>query len=145
MGQITDPDQQQQQAPGDGYCIPVERRSLSFHVLAAGDSITQGSVPSRGFNYPYTIKLEELLRKKLGPRTRAIDAGGCTAATVRSKPPGRCNSAACMQEAALEDVKAAAVAASASASFAMRVHGVHASLDLVATAARGLVCALLLC
>jgi hypothetical protein len=68
------PGQEQQQNPG-GYCIPVERRA-SFHVLAAGDSITQGSVPSRGFNYPYAIKLEELLRKKLGPRTRAIDAGG---------------------------------------------------------------------
>jgi hypothetical protein len=76
MGQISDPDlDQQQQAPGGGYCIPVEKRG-SFHVLAAGDSITQGSVPSRGFNYPYAIKLEELLRKKLGPRTRAIDAGG---------------------------------------------------------------------
>ncbi|WIA15988.1 hypothetical protein OEZ85_012727 [Tetradesmus obliquus] len=73
MSQITDLQQQQQPGSG-GYCIPVQRRA-SFHVLAAGDSITQGSVPSRGFNYPYAIKLEELLRKKLGPRTRAIDAG----------------------------------------------------------------------
>jgi hypothetical protein len=81
MGQISDPDPDQQQATGGGYCIPVEQRRSSFHVLAAGDSITQGSVPSRGFNYPYAIKLEELLRKKLGPRTRAIDAGGCAAAT----------------------------------------------------------------
>jgi hypothetical protein len=76
MGQISD-----QQKGSNSYCIPVERRS-SFHVLAAGDSITQGSVPSRGFNYPYAIKLEELLRKKLGPRTRAIDAGGLAAAAA---------------------------------------------------------------
>lgn len=80
MSQITDLQQQQQPGSG-GYCIPVQRRA-SFHVLAAGDSITQGSVPSRGFNYPYTIKLEELLRKKLGPRTRAIDAGGLAAAAA---------------------------------------------------------------
>lgn len=64
-----------QQAPSAAYCIPVNNKNSSFHVLAAGDSITQGSVPSRNLNYPYTIKLEELLRRKLGPKTRAMDAG----------------------------------------------------------------------
>jgi hypothetical protein len=44
-------------------------------VLAAGDSITQGSVPSKNLNHPYTIKMEQLLEASLQGDVRALDAG----------------------------------------------------------------------
>lgn len=70
------------------YCIPATR-GMQFNLLAAGDSITQGSVPSKNYNHPYTIKLKELLRKKLGKNADCTDAGapeanimlGCFCAT----------------------------------------------------------------
>jgi hypothetical protein len=52
-------------------------------VLAAGDSITQGSVPSKNLNHPYTIKMEQLLEASLQGDVRAVDAGGCVITTVR--------------------------------------------------------------
>lgn len=60
--------------PAGPYCIP--RAGNSFSVLAIGDSITQGSVPSKNLNHPYTIKLQEVLEPALQARVRAVDAGG---------------------------------------------------------------------
>jgi hypothetical protein len=45
-------------------------------VLAIGDSITQGSVPSKNLNHPYTIRLKEVLEPQLSLPVRAVDAGG---------------------------------------------------------------------
>lgn len=58
------------------YCIPVNP-TTGFNVLAAGDSITQGSVPSKNLNHPYTIQLKEVLEPQLQVSVRAVDAGGC--------------------------------------------------------------------
>jgi hypothetical protein len=73
----------QQQPPSDWqveqpppYCIPNKAGDV-FAVLAAGDSITQGSVPSTNRNWPYAIRLSQLLIRKLGIYARAVDAGGC--------------------------------------------------------------------
>lgn len=57
------------------YCIP-RSASGQLAVLAAGDSITQGSVPSKNFNHPYTIKMEQVLEATLQTDVRALDAGG---------------------------------------------------------------------
>jgi len=59
--------------PAGPYCIP--RDANSFSVLAIGDSITQGSVPSKNLNHPYTIKLQQVLEPALQTRVRAVDAG----------------------------------------------------------------------
>jgi hypothetical protein len=45
-------------------------------VLAIGDSITQGSVPSKNLNHPYTIRMEKDLESLLQVDVRALDAGG---------------------------------------------------------------------
>jgi hypothetical protein len=67
----------QQPAGSDGgvYCIPAVRNQ-PFTVLAAGDSITQGSVPSKNLNRPYAIRLQELLKNHLSNgQVDAVDAG----------------------------------------------------------------------
>lgn len=56
------------------FCIPATR-GMQFNVLAAGDSITQGSVPSKMINHPYTIQLSQLLQRRLGKNADATDAG----------------------------------------------------------------------
>lgn len=45
-------------------------------ILAIGDSITEGSVPSRGFNHPYTIQLQNILRSKFPSTNIVIDNQG---------------------------------------------------------------------
>ncbi|KAI8466501.1 MAG: serine carboxypeptidase-domain-containing protein [Monoraphidium minutum] len=50
-------------------------RDGKLRVLAIGDSITQGAVPSANENHPYTIALEERLRADLG-RKVDVDNGG---------------------------------------------------------------------
>lgn len=47
-----------------------------IRILAVGDSITQGSVPSKGANHPYTIKLKELLQSKYPGMNVVIDNDG---------------------------------------------------------------------
>lgn len=49
-------------------CPPANQ--CSFHVLAIGDSLTRGSVPSLNTAHPYTLKLQELLKLKFS--TRAV-------------------------------------------------------------------------
>lgn len=72
------PVQQQPQQPAElepkgPYCIPRGPNGLA--VLAAGDSITQGSVPSKNLNHPFTIRMEQVLEQNLGTEVRALDAG----------------------------------------------------------------------
>lgn len=47
-----------------------------IRILAVGDSITQGSVPSKGANHPYTIKLKEILQSKYPGMNVVIDNDG---------------------------------------------------------------------
>jgi hypothetical protein len=61
------------QQQGLAYCIP--RSAAGLAVLAAGDSITQGSVPSKNLNHPYTIRMKQLLEAQLSAPVRAVDAG----------------------------------------------------------------------
>lgn len=81
----TPADQQaQKQQP---YCIPNKQGDV-FSVLAAGDSITQGSVPSRNRNWPYAIRLTQLLIRKLGIFASAQDAGAhhlCSSAGLAAR------------------------------------------------------------
>jgi hypothetical protein len=52
------------------------RQDTDVRILAIGDSITEGSVPSKNLNHPYTIQLEQQLRK-LRPNARiTIDNEG---------------------------------------------------------------------
>lgn len=69
------PPVQQPVVPKGPYCIPRGANGLT--VLAAGDSITQGSVPSKMLNHPYTIEMEKILESTLATEVRAVDAGGC--------------------------------------------------------------------
>jgi hypothetical protein len=39
------------------------RQDNDIRILAIGDSITEGAVPSKNLNHPYTIQLEQHLRK----------------------------------------------------------------------------------
>lgn len=56
----------------------VLRQDDEIRILAIGDSITEGAVPSKSMNHPYTIQLEQYLRK-LRPNTRVtIDNQGET-------------------------------------------------------------------
>jgi hypothetical protein len=45
-------------------------------ILAIGDSITQGSVPSKGANHPYTIQLQNILQSKYPGMNIVIDNQG---------------------------------------------------------------------
>lgn len=45
-------------------------------ILAIGDSITQGSVPSKGANHPYTIQLKNILQSKYPGMNIVIDNQG---------------------------------------------------------------------
>jgi hypothetical protein len=47
------------------------RQENEIRILAIGDSITEGSVPSKNMNHPYTIELEQQLRK-LRPNARIV-------------------------------------------------------------------------
>lgn len=67
---------QQPLEPKGPYCIPRGPNG-GLSVLAAGDSITQGSVPSKNYNHPYTIRMEQVLEQNLATEVRALDAGGC--------------------------------------------------------------------
>jgi hypothetical protein len=45
-------------------------------ILAIGDSITAGAVPSRNANHPYTIQLKNILQSKYPSLNIAIDNQG---------------------------------------------------------------------
>lgn len=47
-----------------------------LRILAIGDSITQGSVPSKGANHPYTIKLQQILQSRYPSMNIVIDNQG---------------------------------------------------------------------
>lgn len=74
--------------PGPGNCISRSPTG-QLTVLAAGDSITQGSVPSKNFNHPYTIKMEQVLEAGQQTDVRAVDAGGCAGYTCAAQAMGR--------------------------------------------------------
>lgn len=64
-------------------------------ILAIGDSITQGSVPSKGANHPYTIQLKNILQSKYPGMNIVIDnQGGYSSAAyscyVLGSPPALC-------------------------------------------------------
>ncbi|KAF8059432.1 hypothetical protein HT031_005237 [Scenedesmus sp. PABB004] len=53
-----------------------------LRILSLGDSITEGSVPSKNLNHPYTLELEKQLRRRL-PSTRVfIDNEGVGGAGI---------------------------------------------------------------
>lgn len=47
-------------------CPPVRGRS-TFRVLAFGDSLTYGFMPTKNYTHPYTIILRQLLNTQLKP------------------------------------------------------------------------------
>lgn len=61
---------EQQQAGAGAACAPPPQ-APPVRVLAFGDSLTNGAVPSRNANHPYALKLGEVLRAELAPR--AVD------------------------------------------------------------------------
>lgn len=48
-------------------CPPQDR--CVFRVLAVGDSLTRGAVPTKGSSHPYSIKMSEVLSNRLGSRS----------------------------------------------------------------------------
>lgn len=48
-------------------CPPQDR--CVFRVLAVGDSLTRGAVPSTSSAHPYSTKMAEVLRARLGSRS----------------------------------------------------------------------------
>lgn len=62
--------------PAGPYCIPRGPPGTGLSVLAIGDSITQGAVPSKNLNHPYTINLEKVLESMMQVDVRVLDAGG---------------------------------------------------------------------
>jgi hypothetical protein len=50
-----------------------------LRILAIGDSITQGSVPSKGANHPYTIQLKNILQSKYSGMNIVIENQGMPA------------------------------------------------------------------
>lgn len=44
-------------------------------MLALGDSITEGAIPSKKYSYPYSVKLRELLTQSLGFEPEIKNAG----------------------------------------------------------------------
>lgn len=61
--------------PAGPYCIPRGPAGSALSVLGIGDSITQGAVPSKNLNHPYTLRLEKVLEGLLQLDVRALDAG----------------------------------------------------------------------
>eukprot|EP00882_Tetradesmus_deserticola_P015444 GHRQ01016457.1.p3 GENE.GHRQ01016457.1~~GHRQ01016457.1.p3 ORF type:complete len:144 (+),score=11.66 GHRQ01016457.1:410-841(+) len=65
-----------------------------FRVLAIGDSLSKGAVPSKQLNHPYSIRLQALLNKKFknGARPVVTTAGKCTGLQrLRLRVAVRCN------------------------------------------------------
>lgn len=61
--------------------------AASQAVVAFGDSVTKGFVPSADANIPYTIELEKLLRQKFGGGAQVINANSGAAALLPA--PGK--------------------------------------------------------
>jgi len=62
-----------------GCFTAVDARATQMgelRILAVGDSITQGSVPSKGANHPYTIQLKNILQSKYSGMNIVIDNQG---------------------------------------------------------------------
>lgn len=65
----------------------------TLRVLAIGDSITQGSVPSKNMNHPYTIQLQQQLQQAFPGRSIDVDNAG----EVQIKHRGLATSDSCMR------------------------------------------------
>jgi lysophospholipase L1-like esterase len=59
-------------------CPPAQQ--CPFRVLAIGDSLTKGAVPSKQLNHPYALRLQALLDRKFKNRAtpNVTVAGECT-------------------------------------------------------------------
>lgn len=60
-----------------------------LRILAIGDSITQGSVPSKGANHPYTIQLKNILQSKYSGMNIVIENQGTPAPVCWHPDSGR--------------------------------------------------------
>ncbi|GBF89342.1 hypothetical protein Rsub_02219 [Raphidocelis subcapitata] len=65
-----------------GSANSVQDVPKSIRLLALGDSITMGSVPSANQNHPYTIELERRLREKLGTGKVTVTNAGVGGAGI---------------------------------------------------------------
>lgn len=66
-------------AAAAGRCSrTADGRLPAFNVLAVGDSLTKGAVPSRNMDHPYTLRLQQLLQQRLAGQfdVRVHTAGG---------------------------------------------------------------------
>jgi len=54
----------------------------NVHILAIGDSITEGAVPSLNTNHPYTRRLAQLLRRKFPGSRVSIHNSGMHSLTI---------------------------------------------------------------
>jgi lysophospholipase L1-like esterase len=59
----------------------------TLRVLAIGDSITQGSVPSKNMNHPYTIQLQQQLQQAFPGRSIDVDNAGEVQSNTKTLPP----------------------------------------------------------
>lgn len=56
-------------------CPPAQQ--CAFRVLAIGDSLTKGAVPSKQLNHPYSLRLQALLDRKFKNRaTPSVTTAG---------------------------------------------------------------------
>lgn len=62
--------------------LALPSSAQSRAVVAFGDSVTKGFVPSADANIPYTIELERLLRLKFGAGARVVNANSGAAALL---------------------------------------------------------------
>jgi lysophospholipase L1-like esterase len=59
----------------------------TIRILALGDSITQGSVPSKNENHPYTIQLEQRIAAATGKKVEMVNAGASLGALREAGTP----------------------------------------------------------
>jgi hypothetical protein len=60
---------------GNATVVAAPEPLAALRVLALGDSITQGSVPSENVNHPYTLQLQKRLQAKLRRPADVTNAG----------------------------------------------------------------------
>jgi lysophospholipase L1-like esterase len=63
-------------APAPAAATPSSLPTSPIRILAVGDSVAKGSLPSLGFNHPFTIELARSLPGKLGIAEAIADTDG---------------------------------------------------------------------